>query len=154
MFQSDSCFVHFCKTDHAIWEIVNLCLCFIHKVSRIFTFRSADCGHHTVHQSKHFVFVIHLICKIHNKISLTIRKISPTCILCRFDQPVGILHSCFFYIFKTCIFDWSFHFQLVYLCFDIPNDFRRRFPDSIHRCSKCFHILALTPAGDIGKRIF
>ena len=31
---------------------------------------SADCGHHTVHQSKHFVFVIHLICKIHNKISL------------------------------------------------------------------------------------
>ena len=58
MFQSDSCFVHFYKTDHAIWEIVNLCLCFIHKVSRIFTFRSADCGHHTVHQSKHFVFVI------------------------------------------------------------------------------------------------
>ena len=50
--------MHFRKTDHAIWEIVNLCLCFIHKVSRIFTFRSADCGHHTVHQSKHFVFVI------------------------------------------------------------------------------------------------
>ena len=58
MFPSDSCFVHFCKTNHAIREIVNLCLYFIHKASRIFTSRSADCSHHTVHQSKHFVFVI------------------------------------------------------------------------------------------------
>jgi len=37
---------------------------------------------------------------------------------------------------------------------NILNDFRRRFPDGIHRCPECFHILAFTPAGNIGKRVF
>ena len=50
--------------------------------------------------------------------------------------------------------NWSFHFQLMHLCFDIPNDFRRCFPDGIHRCPECFHILVLTPTGNIGKRVF
>ena len=47
-------------------------------------------------KGEHFVFVIHLICKIHNKISLGICEISCICSFCRFNQTVSILHGCFF----------------------------------------------------------
>ena len=53
------------------------------------------------------VFVIHLICKIHNKISLGICEISPCiyCSFCRFNQTVSILHGCFFYNLR--FFHWE-----------------------------------------------
>ena len=44
-----------------------------------------------------------------------------------------------------------FPFPVPCVCVSIFSMTCGRFPDGIHRCPECFHILALTPAGNIGK---